>query len=141
MRIHRNVLVRSIAFALVFVLSPAFIAVQVNASLMQDCQTSIAALRTDTETVVITGKNAEKNRAGLLSKLDSASTALAGGKLCGAIQKLTDFRDKVNQLIASGSINSDPTVGTTGQDLVDDANEAIACVQAAVAASGITCPL
>ena len=140
MRIHRNVLVRSIAFALVLVLSPAFIAVQVNAS-MQDCQTSIATLQADTAVVVITGKNAEKNRAGLLNKLDGASNALAGGKLCTAIQKLTDFRDKVNQLIASGSINSDPTAGVTGQDLVDDANEAIACVQAAVAQSGITCPL
>ncbi|HZI59461.1 MAG TPA: hypothetical protein VFD62_02050 [Pyrinomonadaceae bacterium] len=141
MRIHRNGLVRSIAFALVFMLSPAFIAVQVNASFMQDCQALITGLRADTETVVITGKNAEKNRAGLLNKLDDASTALAGGKLCTAIQKLTDFRDKVNQLIASGSINSDPTVGTTGQDLVDDANEAIACVQAMVAQNGITCPL
>ena len=141
MRIHRNVLVRSIAFALVFVLSPAFIAVQVNASFMQDCQTLIAGLRADTETVVITGKNAEKDRAGLLAKLDGASTDLERGKLCGAIRKLTDFRDKVNQLIAAGKINNDPTVGTTGQNLVDDANEAIACVQAAVTASGITCPL
>ena len=132
---------RNIAFALVLVLSPAFIAVQVNASLMQDCQTSITALQTDTAVVVITGKNAEKNRTGLLGKLDDASNALTAGKLCTAIQKLTDFRDKVNQLIASGSINSDPTVGVTGQNLVDDANEAIACVQAAVAASGITCPL
>ena len=141
MRIHRNVLVRSIAFALVLVISPAFIAVQVNASLMQDCQTSITALQADTAVVVITGKNAEKNRAGLLNKLDGASNSLTGGKLCTAIQKLTDFRDKVNQLIASGSINSDPTVGVTGQNLVDDANEAIACVQAAAAAGGITCPL
>ncbi len=141
MTIHRNVLMRSIAFALVFVLSPAFIAVQVNASFMQDCQALIAGLRADTETVVITGKNAAKDRAGLLAKLDGASTDLERGKLCGAIRKLTDFRDKVNQLIAAGKINNDPTVGTTGQNLVDDANEAIACVQAAVAASGITCPL
>ena len=56
-------------------------------------------------------------------------------------EKLTDVRDKVNQLIAAGKINNDPTVGTTGKNLVDDANEAIACVQAAVAQSGITCPL
>ena len=141
MRIHRNVLVRSIAFALVMLLSPAFIAVQVNASLMQDCQTLITSLRTATESAVITGKNAEKDRAGLLNKLDGASTALAAGKLCTAIQKLTDFRNKVNQLIASGEINSDPTVGVTGQNLVDDANEAIACIQALATQSGITCPV
>ena len=98
-------------------------------------------LRADTEIVALTGKKAEKNRAGLLGKLDNASTALAKGKLCGAIRKLTDFRNKVNQLIASGSINNDPTVGVTGQDLVDGANEAIACIQAQVAQSGTTCPV
>lgn len=141
MRIHMNVLLRSIALAtLALALAPAFIAVQTHASPTQDCQGLITALRADTETVVITGKNAEKNRTGLLGKLDDASTSLDGGKLCTAIQKLTDFRDKVNQLIASGSINSDPNVGVTGQDLVDDANAAIACVLGIATQSGITCP-
>ena len=140
MRIHKNLLVRSVAFAMLgFALSIAF-AVR-PASAIQDCGALITALRTDTETVVLTGRQAEKNRATLLGKLDNASTALGKGKLCGAIQKLTDFRNKVNQLIASGSINNDPNVGVTGQDLVDGANEAIACIQAQVAQSGTTCPV
>jgi len=139
MRIHQNVLVRSVAFAMLgLALSIAF-AVR-PAGAMQDCQALIDALRADTEAVVLTGRQAEKNRAGLLGKLDNASTDLSKGKLCGAIQKLTDFRNKVNQLIASGSINNDPSVGVTGQDLVNEANEAIACIQARATQSGVTCP-
>ena len=138
MRIHRKLLVRSIAFTTLIL---AFIAVQVNARAMQDCQGLIAGLRADTAAVVITGKNAEKDRAGLLNKLDGAANALAGGKFCTAIQKLIDFRDKVNQRIANGSINSDPNVGVTGQNLVDDANEAIACIQGLATQSGVTCPI
>ena len=140
MRIHKNVIVRSVTFAVLgLALSIAF-AVR-PAGAVQDCQALIDALRADTETVLLTGRQADKNRASLLGKLDNASTALSKGKLCGAIQKLTDFRGKVNQLIASGSINTDPTLGVTGQDLVNDANEAIACIQAQVAQSGTTCPV
>ena len=140
MRIHKNVLVRSVAFAVLgFALSIAFAVRPAGAS--QSCQALIDALRADTEAVVLTGRQADKNRAGLLGKLDNATSDLSKGKLCGAIQKLTDFRNKVNQLIASGSINTDPTVGVTGQDLVDGANEAIACIQAQAAQSGTTCPV
>ena len=142
MRIRKNIFVRSVALAvLALAFSPAFVVQQANASMVQDCQTLIAALRADTEAVVLTGKNADKNRAGLLGKLDAASADLAKGKLCGAISKLSDFRDKVNQLIASGSINNDPAVGVTGQDLVNDATAAIACIEGLVAQSGTTCPV
>ena len=138
MRMQRNEFVRSIAFALLaFALSTAFVVRPANAQ----CEASIAELRTATEGVVLIGRNAEKDRAGLLGKLDGAATSLSRGKLCDAIRKLTDFRNKVNQLIAAGKINSDPTVGTTGQDLVDGANEAIACIEAQVAQSGTTCPV
>lgn len=140
MRIHKNVLLRSVAFAaLGFALSIAFAVRPAGAT--QSCQALIDALRAETEAVALTGRQADKNRAGLLGKLDNATDDLSKGKLCGAIQKLTDFRNKVNQLIASGSINTDPTVGVTGQDLVDGANEAIACIQAQVALSGTTCPV
>ena len=139
MRIHKNILVRSVAFAVLgLVLSIAFAVRPADA---QSCQALIDALRADTQAVVLTGRQADKNRAGLLGKLDNATDDLSKGKLCGAIQKLTDFRNKVNQLIASGSINTDPAVGVTGQDLVDGANEAIACIQAQAAQSGTTCPV
>jgi hypothetical protein len=140
MRIHQNLFVRGVALAvLALALSPAFLVRQASATTFQDCQGLIAALRADTAVVVITGKNAEKNRASLLGKLDNASVALNKGKLCDAIGKLMDFRDKVNQLIASGSINTDPTVGVTGQDLVDDASAAIACIEALAAQTGTIC--
>lgn len=142
MRIHQSVFARIFVFATIaFVLSLAFVAVRVNASTVSECQALIAALRTDTESVVIVGKNAEKNRAGLVSKLDGASVSLDRVKLCDALRKLTDYRNKVNQLIVSGSINADPAVGVTGQDLVNGADEAIACVQSLVAQSGGTCPV
>lgn len=140
MRIQRNALLRSLAFAaLTVTLSLSVVIRQVSAS--PQCEASIAELRAATEVVGITGKNAAKDRAGLLAKLDGASAALARGKLCTAIQKLRDFRNKVNQLIVSGSINTDPTLGVTGQDLVSGADEAIACIEAQVAQSGTTCPV
>lgn len=78
MRIHKNLFVRSVALAvLALALSSAFVVRQASASTLQDCQTLIAALRADTAAVVITGKNAEKNRAGLLGKLGSPWSAAA----------------------------------------------------------------
>jgi hypothetical protein len=141
MRIHKKLFVRSATFAaLALALSPAFVVRQASASTISECQALIAALRSDTEAVVITGKNSEKNRTGLLGKLDNASVALDRVKLCDARAKLNDFRNKVNQLIVSGSINTDSTAGVTGQDLVNGANEAIACVDSLIAQSGIICP-
>ena len=60
-------------------------------------------------------------------------------KLCDAIKKLNDFKVKINQLIASGNINTDSTAGVTGQDLLSGADQAIACIQDLVAQSGIVC--
>ena len=138
MRIHKSIFVRSITLTvLALALSVAFTGPVAGQS---SCLALIAALRTETESVVLVGKQADKNRVGLLGKLDGAARDLERGKLCGAIAKLGDFNQKVNQLIASGSINNDPAVGTTGLDLVEDANAAIACIQGLVAESGTTCP-
>ena len=141
MRIHKSVFVRSIALAaLALALTPALVVRQGRASTVQDCGALIASLRADTAAVVIVGKNADKNRVGLLGKLDNASTSLQRGKLCDAIRKLTDFQAKVNQLIASGSINTDPAVGVTGEDLLNGATDAINCIQAQATAGGVVCP-
>lgn len=141
MRIFMKVSVRGGAFLLLaLAILLAFPAPQTTANQSSECQALIAALRAETEVVAIGGKNAEKNRTGLLGKLDGASRDLDRGKLCGAIGKLADFNQKISQLNASGSINADPSAGVTGLDLIADANSAIACIQAEVAAAGITCP-
>ena len=139
MKVLKSTLVRRACYV-VLSLAISGLSIVGHASAQADCQTLIAELRAQTQAVAITGRNAEKNRAGLLAKLDNASAELGKGKLCDAIGKLNDFRNKVNQLIASGSINTDTSAGVTGQDLVDGATEAIACIQALVDQSGITCP-
>jgi hypothetical protein len=90
-----------------------------------DCQTKIADLRTATQTAPITGKNAEKDRAGLVGKLDNAAADLAAGKNSDAIQKLDDFIRKVAQLRDAAKI----AIGDAGS-LVAAANDAILCIEA-----------
>ena len=86
-----------------------------------ECQAKIANLRAITESAAFTN---EKDRTGLLGKLDSASAKLAQGKFADAIQALTQFRDKVATLQTQGKINSDDA-----NVLIAGANDAIACVQ------------
>ena len=91
---------------------------------MEECQAQITALRQATETATFVGQNAEKTRTGLLGKLDAASADLTVGKNTDAIQKLTDFRTKVEQLNAQGKIA--PANAAT---LITGADNAILCIQ------------
>ena len=92
-----------------------------HATTVTEVQAMIASLRTKTETVIITGKTAEtKDRPGLLGKLHEASL-----KVDQAVQKHNDFKVKINALIAAGKINQDPTLGTTGQELLNDVDAII----------------
>jgi hypothetical protein len=91
-----------------------------------DCESQITSLRTATETVTITGKNADKDRAGLLGKIDAASADLSAGKNAGAVQKLTNYRTKVEQLAASGHVTS-----TDATSLISQVDSAIACINPA----------
>ena len=109
----------ALAAAPAVMMSPAPAIAQTQA----DCQAMIASLRGATAGVAISGKNADKDRTGLLGKLDAASTELAKGKNSDAIQKLTDFRDKVGQLATAGRISS-----ADASSLTEQANNAIACV-------------
>ncbi len=111
----------------------------VNAETISECQTIIANLKVKTETVAITGKNADKDRAGLTLKLNEATLKADQAKFCDSIQKLNDFKVRVNQLIAAGKINQDPALGTTGQELLADADAATTCLNNLVAQSGATC--
>jgi hypothetical protein len=76
----------------------------------------------------------EKDRTGLLGKLDSASTKLTQGKTQDPLVNLTSLRDKVTTLAAQGKLGR-----AEADDLIAGANEAMACVtdlqtQAAAAA-------
>ena len=97
----------------------------VQAETLTDCQAKIDVLRGQTVNATFFGQNAEKNRTGLLTKLDNASVKLTEGKNADAIQKLTNFRDTVAVLNAQGKI--DPEDAST---LILGANDAIACITA-----------
>ena len=70
------------------------------------------------------GKNAVKDEAGLLLKVDNANAKLVEGKYADAGQKLTDFRSSVIALDAGGKV--DPVEAS---ELIAGANEAIVCVE------------
>ena len=126
--------------AVLFALAMLVAAPLANATTVSEAQAMIASLKTKTQTVVITGKSAEtKDRPGLLGKLDEAVLKVDQAKFCDAIQKLNDFKVKVNQLIVAGKINQDPAQGTTGQELLTDADAAIAGLNDLVTQSGTTC--
>ena len=114
----------AVAFAvLMLATAPAALATTVT-----EVQAMITSLKTKTETVAISGKSADKDRPTLLGKLAEASLKVDQAKFCDSIAKLNDFKVKVNQLIAAGKINQDPAAGTTGQELLNDADATIAAL-------------
>lgn len=140
-----NTRFKSVFAALVCALALTISANVVRAETVSECQQLIASLKTETQSVAITGKSAEKDRTGLIGKLDNASLSLDRGKFCDAIQKLNDFKAKINQLIAAGSINQNPTDANgvslvTGQELLTDADAAINCInQLQIQSTGTGC--
>ena len=140
MRIHKKLIVRSIALAaLALALSPAFIGRRASANMISECQTTINALHVETETVVIV-KNEDRNRTMLLSRLENASDSLSRGKLCDAAGKMEGYRERVGALAAAGTLNTDLNVGVTGQELMNLASQAIICIEFFAAQSGTPCP-
>ena len=126
--------------AIVFALAMLVAAPLANATTVSEAQALIASLKTKTETVAISGKSAEtKDRPGLLGKLNEAGLKVDQAKFCDAVQKLNDFKVKVNQLIAAGRINQDPEQGTTGQELLADADATSAAIRELATQSGTTC--
>lgn len=122
-------MMKKISFAAIVCAFAMFIAAPLaHATTVTEVQAMIASLRTKTETVVITGKQADKDRARLLAKLNEATLKVDQGKFCDAIAKLNDFKAGVNALIADGQINQDPALGTTGTELLADADATIAAL-------------
>jgi hypothetical protein len=117
------------SFAAVLMLVALFVAAPLaHATTVTEVQAMLTSLRTKTETVIIAGKQADKDRGTLLGKLNEASLKVDQAKFCDAVAKLNDFKVKVNQLIAAGKINQDPAAGTTGQELLNDADATIAAL-------------
>ena len=94
-----------------------------KAQTVSECQAQISALQTASQGVTIAGRQADKDRAGLVGKLQSASIELDKVKLCDAIKKLNDYKVKVQDLISAGRV--DPA---DGQELLAGADAAIACI-------------
>ena len=122
--------------AILFVLALFLAAPLAHATTVTEVQAMIASLKAKTETVVITGKQADKDRTGLLDKLNEASLKVDQAKFCDAIAKLNDFKVRVNALISAGKINQDPTLGTTGTELLADADAIIAALNELQTQSG-----
>ena len=97
------------------------------------CFDAISALRAETLVVQFTSAQALKDQTGLLGKLDEATQKLQLGKTADAVLKLTNYSDKVEQLILGGKIGPsvDPAIvpPVTPRMLVDGAAAAIACIQ------------
>ena len=123
-------MMKKISFAAIFCALALFVAAPLaQATTISEAQAMIANLKAKTTSVVITGKAAEtKDRPGLLDKLNEASLKVDQAKFCDAIAKVNDFKVKVNALIVAGKINQDPAVGTTGQELLADADAIIAAL-------------
>lgn len=127
--------------ALLFAFAMLLSAPLAHATTVTEVQAMIASLKAKTTTVTITGKNADlKDRPGMIDKLNNASLAVDQAKFCDAIQKINDFKVKVNQLIVAGKINQDPALGATGQELVTDADATIARINdLAIQSTGAAC--
>jgi len=95
-----------------------------QAQTVKECQAKIRDLRTATLSATFTGQNAMKDQAGLIGKLDSASTKLDQRKFQDALANLQSFRAKVEDLDRQGKI-----APADAQTLLAGVNEAIACVQ------------
>ena len=121
---------KKISFAAILFALAMFVAAPLaQATTVSEVQAMLALLKTKTTNVAITGKSAEtKDRPGSLDKLNEATLKVDQAKFCDAIAKLNDFKVRVNALIAAGKINQDPTAGTTGQELLNDADATIAAI-------------
>ena len=136
-------MMKKISFAAIVCALAMFIAAPLaHATTVTEVQAMITSLRTKTEGVIITGKSAEKDRSGLLGKLNEATLKVDQAKFCDAVTKLNDFKVRVNTLIVAGRINQDPAIGTTGQELLNDADASIAALnELQVQSTGAPCAL
>jgi hypothetical protein len=70
-----------------------------------------------------------KDQTFLIGKLDAATQKLQLAKTADAVQKLTDYTTKIQQLVAGAKIFPSLDGTITPQTLLDGAAAAIACIQ------------
>ncbi len=135
-------MMKKTAVAAIFCALVLFVAAPLaQATTITEVQAMLTSLKAKTTNVIITGKSAEKDRTNLLEKLTEATLKVDQAKFCDAVAKLNDFKARVNHLIAVGRINQDPAAGTTGQELLNDADAIIAGLNELQAQStgGVAC--
>jgi hypothetical protein len=89
-------------------------------SVIAECQANLDELRRSTAALTSTS---EKDRAGLVGKLDGAIKALSAGKNADAVQKLNDYVNKVVSLQAQGKISP-----AEAAPLLSGAEASITCI-------------
>jgi hypothetical protein len=107
----------ALAVSAVATVSPA------GAATTAECQAQIDQLATQTQAATFTGKNADRERSGLLGKLTNAETKLSEGKNADAILKLQDFQGQVRALGQTGKL-----APADAESLAAGADAAIACI-------------
>lgn len=112
-----------VAGALGAVLIPA---VDASATTLQDCQSQLATLQSDT----VAAESSFTNHMSFddeIAKLDEASTKLAEGKNADSVQKLVDYQSTLTSLATAVKAKVDPT---TAQALTDEAQGVADCINA-----------
>ena len=114
---------RIIALVALVLAASAVAVAPAGAATVGECQAQIDQLAAQTQAATFTGKNADKDRSGLLGKLTNANTKLSEGKNADAILKLQDFEAQVNTLAQTGKL-----APADAQNLIAGADAAIACI-------------
>lgn len=113
-------------FAVAALMLPLLLATSpASATTVADCTAEITNLKTNTQSVAYTNS---KDLDALVGKLENAIDKLTFDKFDDAIQKLTDYKNKVLSLISQGKI-APSADGVTPQELVNGADAAITCIQ------------
>ena len=131
-------MMKKVSFAAVLFAVAMLIAAPVAmATTVSEVQSMITQLKGKVQIVQIYGKQAEtKDRPGLIGQLSGVSLTLDQGKFCNSVTKVRDFQKKVNDMISAGKLNQDPTLGPTGQELLNDADAIVAALNELQAQSG-----
>jgi hypothetical protein len=125
-----KIMMKKISFAAIFFALAMFVAAPLaQATTVSEVQSMVTQLKGKVQVIQISGKQAEtKDRPGLLGQLDGVALTLDQGKFCNSITKVRDFQKKVTDMISAGKLNQDPTLGPTGQELLNDGDAIIAAL-------------